>query len=185
MIEPLLAAERLLVHGQLDQAADLYRRTLEADPRNSIAVVGLARVALERGDDWEAYRQACAALEIDPHNAAALRLEARLSEVLATRGEPVERPAWLAGGGANEPPPAPAPRPVHDTGPAPSAPAPPAAGPSESVFLARNPSMADHRRMEDATQPTTEPRRPPTAEQPGRRPPRRRPKGLLRRMLGL
>ena len=59
-------------------------------------MVGLARVALERDDDRLAYGHACAALDIDRENAAALRLEARLSEVLATRGEPVERPPWLA-----------------------------------------------------------------------------------------
>jgi len=96
MIESLLQAERLLTVGQVDAAEKIYTSTLSADPRNSIAVVGLARVALERGDDTLAYRHACEALEIDRQNAAALRLEARLSEVLATRGESVHRPAWLA-----------------------------------------------------------------------------------------
>jgi thioredoxin-like negative regulator of GroEL len=96
LIESLLQAERLLVVGQVDAAEKIYSSTLAADPRNSIAVVGLARVALERGDDRLAYQHACEALEIDRQNAAALRLEARLSEVLATRGEPVQRPAWLA-----------------------------------------------------------------------------------------
>lgn len=97
MIEPLLQAERLLLHGQVDAAERIYETTLAADPRNSIAAVGLARVALERGDDRLAYNKACAALEIDRENVAALRLEARLSEVLAARGEPVVRPAWVAG----------------------------------------------------------------------------------------
>jgi len=96
LIESLLQAERLLVVGQVDAAEKIYNSTLAADPRNSIAVVGLARVALERGDDRLAYQHACEALDIDRQNAAALRLEARLSEVLATRGEPVQRPAWLA-----------------------------------------------------------------------------------------
>ena len=95
MIEPLLQAERLLVHGQVNAAERIYQSTIAADPRNSIAVVGLARVALERGDDRLAYEKACQALEIDRQNAAALRLEARLSEVLVTRGERVRRPAWL------------------------------------------------------------------------------------------
>jgi Tfp pilus assembly protein PilF len=95
MIESLLQAERLLVVGQIDGAEKIYESTLAADPRNSIAMVGLARVALERGDDRLAYRHTCDALDIDRQNAAALRLEARLSEVLAARGEPVERPAWL------------------------------------------------------------------------------------------
>ena len=96
MIELLLEAERALSFGLVDRAEQLYRQVADADPRNSIAVVGLARVALERGDDRLAYQHACAALVIDRQNAAALRLEARLSEVLATRGEPVQRPAWLA-----------------------------------------------------------------------------------------
>lgn len=95
MIEPLLQAERLLLHGQVDAAEKLYAGTLAADPRNSIAAVGLARVALERGDDRLAYDKAVAALEIDRENAAALRLEARLSEVLVARGEKVDRPSWL------------------------------------------------------------------------------------------
>jgi len=96
MIESLLQAERLLVVGQVDAAERIYSSTLAADPRNSIAKVGLARVALERGDDRLAYEHTCGALEIDRQNATALRLEARLSEVLATRGESVARPAWLA-----------------------------------------------------------------------------------------
>lgn len=116
MIEPLLQAERLLIHGQVDAAERIYASTIAADPHNSIAVVGLARVALERGDDRLAYRHACAALDIDRQNAAALRLEARLSEVLATRGEPVERPAWVTGPddpsrGPDAPAPTPAKRP--------------------------------------------------------------------------
>ena len=97
MIEPLLQAERLLLHGQVDAAEKIYAGTLAADPRNSIAAVGLARVALERGDDRLAYDQACAALEIDRENVAALRLEARLSEVLTARGEQVTRPSWVTG----------------------------------------------------------------------------------------
>jgi tetratricopeptide (TPR) repeat protein len=96
VIEAMLQAERLLLHGMVDQAERIYQGAFERDARNAIAVVGLARVALERGDDRLAYERARQALEIDPQNAAALRLEARLSEVLATRGEGVERPTIVA-----------------------------------------------------------------------------------------
>ncbi len=89
MIELLLQAERALSVGLVDQAERLYRQVADADPRNSIAVVGLARVALERSDDPEAYRQARRALAIDPENVAARRLADRLEEVFAVRGDPL------------------------------------------------------------------------------------------------
>jgi tetratricopeptide (TPR) repeat protein len=92
VIELLLEAERALSFGQVDRAETLYRQVVEADPRNSIAVVGLARVALERADDLGAYLLARRALSIDPENEAARRLAIRLEEVLATRGEPVADP---------------------------------------------------------------------------------------------
>ena len=87
MIELILQAERALSVGQLEQAERLYRQAAEADPRNSIAVVGLARVALDRGDDRGAYTLARQALDIDPENAAAQRLADRLDEVMRYRGE--------------------------------------------------------------------------------------------------
>ncbi len=93
MIERLLEAERDLVVGLVDRAEAIYRSLVETDPQNAVAVVGLARCALERGDDRGAYALAVRALTIDPENAAALRLEARLSEIFAARGQPVERPA--------------------------------------------------------------------------------------------
>lgn len=82
MIELLLQAERALTMGMIDQAERLYRQAVAADPRNSIAVVGLARVAIERTDDEGALREARRALVIDPENVAAARLAARLQQVL-------------------------------------------------------------------------------------------------------
>jgi len=85
MIELLLQAERALSVGLLDRAETLYHQVANADPRNSIAVVGLARVTLDRGDDVGALALAHRALEIDPENDAAIRLAARLEEVLDYR----------------------------------------------------------------------------------------------------
>jgi tetratricopeptide (TPR) repeat protein len=87
VIEVLLQAERALTMGLLDQAERLYRQAADADPRNSIAIVGLARVALERADDARALQLAWRALAVDPENVAAGRLASRLEEVLVTRGE--------------------------------------------------------------------------------------------------
>src|SRR6186713_1628075 len=85
MIEILLQAERALSVGLLDRAETLYRQVANADPRNSIAVVGLARVTLDRGDEVGALALARRALEIDPENDAAIRLAARLEEVIDYR----------------------------------------------------------------------------------------------------
>ena len=86
MIELLLQAERAMSVGLTDRAEALYRQVSEADPQNSIAVVGLARVALERGDEPGALALARRALGIDPENAAAARMTERLEEVLRYRG---------------------------------------------------------------------------------------------------
>jgi len=86
VIEILLQAEAALSIGLLDRAEILYRQIVMADPRNSIAVVGLARVALERGDESGALVQAKRALAIDAENAAAQRMVQRLDEVLRFRG---------------------------------------------------------------------------------------------------
>ena len=92
MIEQILQADRNLQVDQVDKARDIYQRVVDMDPGNAIAVVGLARCALADGDDHEAYELASRALEIDPENDMARRMEARLSEILATRGEAVDRP---------------------------------------------------------------------------------------------
>ena len=88
MIELLLVAERLLADGDIDRAEHLFEQVAEADPRNAIAVVGLAQVAQARGDAAGAIRQALRALEIDPEEAAAQRLVADLEEVPAAAVEP-------------------------------------------------------------------------------------------------
>ena len=126
MIEALLQAERLLVHGMVDQAEGIYQRAIEQDPQNAIAVVGLARVALERGQERLAYERAREALAIDPQNVAAQRLEARLAEVFAERDWPADPAA--------EPTTSETPNPFE---------------PSERAFLTRNPSMADHAAAEE------------------------------------
>jgi hypothetical protein len=87
----------------LDRAEILYRQVAGADPRNSIAVVGLARVTLERGDEPGALKLARRALAIDPENAAAQRMTQRLEEVLRFRGADV--PAAVPPASASGPPP--------------------------------------------------------------------------------
>jgi hypothetical protein len=86
VIELLLQAESELSVGLLDRAEALYQQVVGADPRNSIAVVGLARVALERSDEIGALTLARRALVIDSENSAAQRMVLRLEEVLRVRG---------------------------------------------------------------------------------------------------
>ena len=97
MIELLLQAENALSLGLLDRAETLYRQVAAADPRNAIAVVGLARVSLERRREVEALELARRALTIDPENSAARRMVQRLEEVLRHLGvvfpAPVAKPA--------------------------------------------------------------------------------------------
>ena len=123
MIEPLLEAERAMSFGLIDQAERLYRQVAQHDPGSSIAVVGLARVALERGDERSAYLEARRALKIDPDNPAAQHLVMRLGEVFEGRGETlpeIEAPSVTPEPVADA---TPVPAPAR---PAPAAPAPPA-----------------------------------------------------------
>ncbi len=92
MIEQLLQGDRLLQVDQVDKARNIYQRVFDMDPGNAIAVVGLAQCALADGEDERAHELAARALTIDPENDMARRMEARLAEILATRGEAVARP---------------------------------------------------------------------------------------------
>lgn len=110
MIELLLQAEGALSVGLLDRAETLYRQVAGADPRNAIAIVGLSRVTLERGDQEAALQLARRALAIDGENVAAQRMVQRLEEVLAFRGVEVP-PAAEAPAAADTPVPADLPEP--------------------------------------------------------------------------
>ena len=85
MIELMLEAERALSMGLVDQAERCYWQAVESDSRNAIAIVGLARVAVERNDERTALEFARKALEVDPDNGAAARLVTRLSELASER----------------------------------------------------------------------------------------------------
>jgi hypothetical protein len=93
--ERLLQADRLLIVGLTEQARAIYREVLEGDPDNARAIVGLANAEVELGNDRAAYDLAVRALRLDRSNDVARRLEARLAEVMANRGQPVQRPAWI------------------------------------------------------------------------------------------
>jgi thioredoxin-like negative regulator of GroEL len=137
VIEMLLQADRLLTVDMVEQADAIYRRVAEQDPRNAIAVVGMARCALARGEDQEAYRLAARALDIDPENDMARRMTARMAEVLTYRGETL--PAAAS---------APTPATTSATTPAPSTPSAataartptPAAAPTVPVEPSRKPA---------------------------------------------
>jgi hypothetical protein len=110
VIEMLLQADRLLTVDMIEQADAIYRRVAEQDPRNAIAVVGMARCALARGEDQEAYRLAARALDIDPENDMARRMTVRMAEVLTYRGETLPE----APGATTTIPPATAPEPAGE-----------------------------------------------------------------------
>lgn len=99
MIELMLEAERAMGIGLIDNAERMYRQVVAIDPRNSIAVTGLARIALERGDQRAAYTFARQALALDPENPIASHLAMRMAEQMRNRGEALpDDPAAAAPG---------------------------------------------------------------------------------------
>lgn len=66
MFELLLQADRALAEGELERAERTYWQLIELDPSNAIALAGLARFSLERGDKRLARTLANRALGIDP-----------------------------------------------------------------------------------------------------------------------
>ncbi|MGA2512050.1 MAG: hypothetical protein ABSG37_00310 [Candidatus Limnocylindrales bacterium] len=66
MFELLLQADRALADGLLDEAERTYWQLIESDPTNAIAIGGLARVFLERGDERLASKFASQAIDLDP-----------------------------------------------------------------------------------------------------------------------
>jgi len=93
VIEQLLRAENALALGLLDQAQQIYEQTLAHDPANAIALVGLSRVALERGDERASLGFARRARSIDPQNGQASRMIDRLEEVILERGDAIPQEA--------------------------------------------------------------------------------------------
>src|SRR4029078_10819316 len=88
MMHRSLAGEGALERDELDHAQRLFGQVAEADPRNAIAVVGLARVLARRGDT-DAVRELVAhALDIDPDEAAARRLLDELDRATVLQPEP-------------------------------------------------------------------------------------------------
>ncbi|HUQ43317.1 MAG TPA: hypothetical protein VM451_02740 [Candidatus Limnocylindria bacterium] len=97
MIERLLAADAALERDELAVAERLFGQVAQADERNAIAVVGLGRVALRRGDRNGAAERMRAALAIDPEEAAARRLLDELeAPAPATTPGPVTTPEPVA-----------------------------------------------------------------------------------------
>ena len=105
MIELMLEAERAMGIGLLDNAERLYRQVVAIDPKNSIAITGLARVALERGDQRGAYTFARQALALDPDNPMASHLSQRMAEQMRNRGEALPDEVGPSAQSAPEPPP--------------------------------------------------------------------------------
>ena len=88
MFELLLQADRALADGSLDQAERTYWQLIDLDPTNAIAVAGLARISLERGDEKAAREFADRALGIDPDSIAARRVIETLTHTGAEHAGP-------------------------------------------------------------------------------------------------
>jgi tetratricopeptide (TPR) repeat protein len=138
MIELMLEAERALAVGLLDQAERHYAAVVAADPRNAIAIVGLARVALERGDQAAVYRYARRALALDPDNPAASHLAHRMAEQFRLRGEPIPDEEAARDGTR--------PSPASGAAPAPPAPASPPRSSAATPPAKRRPGLLDRLR---------------------------------------
>ena len=98
MFELLLQADKALAGGRLDQAEKTYWQLIDLDPTNAIAVAGLARVSLERGDEKAARSFADQALGIDPDSIAARRVLETIEHktVEPSKPEPAELPLLAA-----------------------------------------------------------------------------------------
>jgi tetratricopeptide (TPR) repeat protein len=93
MIERLLAAEKALDQGMVDTAGRLFAQVAQADPRNAIALVGLAKVALREDRIDDARELAEQALALDPDEAAAQRLLREVYAEVRLAPEPTPAPA--------------------------------------------------------------------------------------------
>ena len=177
MIERLLEADRLLALGMDQQAEKIYWQAAELDPRNAIAIVGLARVASDRGDDRTALQFAHKALEIDPENPTAMRLAARLEGNVAHRASAAPAPEPEL---APEPEAAPAPEPEAAPEPelAPEPEPAPAPEPATAIATAATATATTTAGTVDPLATTAARSRP----RPDRRSAPRR--GLLRRLMG-
>jgi hypothetical protein len=116
VIERLLAGERALAADQLEVAQRLFAQVAGADPRNAIALTGLAKVAVRRADLVTARLHVTHALAIDPEDAAAKALADELgvkAHELASPAVVAETPAApTAAVGPTPPTPTPGPRPA-------------------------------------------------------------------------
>ena len=98
MFELLLQADKALADGALDQAERTYWQLIELDPTNAIAVAGLARISLERGDERLARTLADRALGIDPDGLVARRVLEAISggETGSSEPAPADLPLLAA-----------------------------------------------------------------------------------------